>query len=380
MIVPLSRAREIRRNLLSWWDAGHRDLPWRFPQDAADPYRVWIAEVMLQQTRVSVVVPYYARFVERFPTLASLAAADEDDVLAQWSGLGYYARGRRLLAAAREAIALHGGLPSSPDALRALPGFGPYTAGAVASIAFAVRSPCVDGNVARVLQRLFLLPDTVTAEGRTAAWEIAGALVPSARPGDFNQALMELGATVCTPAKPSCARCPLTAACRARRAGRERSVAAPRARRAPLRVAVACAVVRRGEEVLLVRRPPGGLFGGLWGLPFAVVPRGEEGRQALARVVEEATGLVVRPARAVAAAERILTHRLLEMTAYDCGELTSSRRLRRGCRFHPLVESAMKPPLRRGPLCGGVATAMRALLDEVPRIGRNALTRQGVPV
>ena len=136
MIVPLSRAREIRRRLLSWWDAGHRDLPWRFPQRGADPYRVWLAEVMLQQTQVRTVLPYYARFVARFPTLEALAAAREDEVLALWSGLGYYARCRNLLAAARAALRDHGGLPASLEALRALPGFGPYTAGAVASIAF----------------------------------------------------------------------------------------------------------------------------------------------------------------------------------------------------------------------------------------------------
>src|SRR5512138_1944729 len=153
--MPAPRRAALRRRLLAWWDAGHRELPWRFPQHAADPYRVWLAEVMLQQTQVRTVVPYYARFLARYPTLEALAAADEDGVLALWSGLGYYARGRNLLAAAREAIARHGGLPASLEALRALPGFGPYTAGAVASIAFAIPAPAVDGNVIRVLARLF---------------------------------------------------------------------------------------------------------------------------------------------------------------------------------------------------------------------------------
>src|SRR5512138_1183494 len=153
--MPAPRRAALRRRLLAWWDAGHRPLPWRYPQRAADPYRVWLAEVMLQQTQVRTALPYYARFVARFPTLEALAAAGEDEVLALWSGLGYYARGRNLLAAAREAVARHGGLPPSLEALRALPGFGPYTAGAVASIAFAIPAAAVDGNVVRVLARLF---------------------------------------------------------------------------------------------------------------------------------------------------------------------------------------------------------------------------------
>ncbi len=141
--------------MLAWWDAGHRDLPWRVPQHGADPYRVWLAEVMLQQTRVETAIPYYRRFLERWPSLEALAAADDAEVLAAWSGLGYYARCRNLIAAAREALRRHGGLPGSLEALRALPGFGPYTAGAVASIAFAVPAAAVDGNVSRVLSRLF---------------------------------------------------------------------------------------------------------------------------------------------------------------------------------------------------------------------------------
>ncbi|HET9598854.1 MAG TPA: A/G-specific adenine glycosylase, partial [Anaeromyxobacteraceae bacterium] len=193
--VPASRRAALRRRLLAWWDAGHRDLPWRYPQRAADPYRVWLAEVMLQQTQVAAALPYYRRFVERFPALEALAVASEDEVLALWSGLGYYARGRRLLAAAREAMRRHGGLPADPAALRALPGFGPYTTGAVASIAFALPVPCVDGNVARVLSRLFLVagpPEARATRHRIAG--LAAALVHPERPGDWNQALMELGA------------------------------------------------------------------------------------------------------------------------------------------------------------------------------------------
>jgi A/G-specific adenine glycosylase len=376
--VPPSRARAIRRRLLAWWDAGHRDLPWRFPQGAADPYRVWIAEVMLQQTRVAVVVPYYRRFVRRFPTLRALARADEDAVLALWSGLGYYGRARRMLAAAREAEARHGGLPASVGALAALPGFGPYTAGAVASIAFALREPCVDGNVARVLSRLLLLEGRPGAGAvRAALWEAAAALVPARRPGDFNQALMELGATTCTRAAPGCARCPLAGDCGALRAGRQRAVPAPRVRPPPAVVDVACAVIRRGDEVLLVRRPGDGLFAGLWGLPFATGPSRAGARHALARVVEEATGLEVSPGPLVAATERTLTHRRLRMAAYECGPGRLPPRTP-SVRWHPLGPARALPGRgsaragggtgagRSAPEGQGMGTAMRVLIDALP--------------
>ncbi len=182
MAISTARRAALRRRLLAWYDAGHRRLPWRAPQRGADPYRVWLAEVMLQQTQVATVVPYFERFVGRFPSLAALAEAAEDEVLALWSGLGYYARGRNLLAAAREARARHGGLPASLEALRALPGFGPYTAGAVASIAFAIPAPAVDGNVSRVLARLFAVDgDPAAGPFRRRIEEIAGDLVGAAQ-------------------------------------------------------------------------------------------------------------------------------------------------------------------------------------------------------
>ncbi len=183
MPIPPARRAALRRRLLAWYDGGHRALPWRFPQRAADPYRVWVAEVLLQQTQVRAAVPYYERFVARFPTLEALAAAREDEVLALWSGLGYYARGRNLHAAAREALRVHGGLPASLDGLRALPGFGPYTAGAVASIAFAIPAAAVDGNVARVLARLFLVAgDPAAARTRSRLAALAAALVARSGP------------------------------------------------------------------------------------------------------------------------------------------------------------------------------------------------------
>jgi A/G-specific adenine glycosylase len=318
--VPLapSRRAALRRRLLAWWDAGHRDLPWRFPQDGADPYRVWLAEVMLQQTQVATVVPYYERFLARFPSLEALAAAAEDDVLALWSGLGYYARGRNLLSAAREAIRRHGGLPGSVDALRELSGFGPYTAGAVASIAFAIPVPAVDGNVTRVLSRLEVVPGHPSQpRSRARIAGLAAELVDPVRPGDLNQALMELGATVCAPRAPACRRCPVAPLCRARATGRPEVYPVPRPRPARRGLALACAVVRRDGALLLARRPAGGLFGGLWALPAAEVPPGEDPRARLARALRDG-GLPCRVGEEVAACERTLTHRALTLTAFDC--------------------------------------------------------------
>ena len=347
-----ARREAIRRRLLAWWDAGHRQLPWRFHRGGADPYKVWLSEVMLQQTRVTAVLPYYRRFLERLPTLAALARASEEEVLALWSGLGYYARARRLHAAAQEAEERHGGLPPSYDALLSLPGFGPYTAGAVASIAFALPVPCVDGNATRVLSRLFLVegargdPD---AQQRLRA--IAAELVPASRPGDFNQAVMELGATLCAAAAPRCRTCPLLPLCGARRVGRERELPAPRTRRPPEELHLACAVVRRGDALLLARRPRGGLFGGLWELPSAIVAPGVDPRRALRRHLAAALRLRVAPGAAVASLARSLTHRRLQLTAYECRASSLPRGL------------LLATPRTWGDLA--VSTAMRRLLDAV---------------
>jgi A/G-specific adenine glycosylase len=317
--VPPARRAALRRRLLAWYDAGHRELPWRFPQRAADPYRVWLAEVMLQQTQVAAAIPYYRRFVARWPTLAALAAAADAEVLAAWSGLGYYARCRNLLAAARAALARHGGLPATVEALRELPGFGPYTAGAVASIAFAIPAAAVDGNVARVLARLFLVDGDPAAPGtRARLGALAEALVDPGRPGDWNQALMELGATVCGKPAPRCARCPVAPLCRARAEGREDQV--PPARRRPARrgLTLACALVERGGEVLVLPRPTAGLFGGLLAPPAVEVTPGVDPRSALAEAAR-AAGLRLEVGEEVAAVDRELTHRALTLRGFACG-------------------------------------------------------------
>ena len=326
---------------------------------------MWLAEVMLQQTQVAQALPYYRRFVLRYPSLEALARASEEEVLALWGGLGYYARGRRLLRAAREALARYGGLPASVEALRGLPGFGPYTAGAVASIAFGLKAPCVDGNVARVLSRLFLLrgaPEHPRTGARLQG--LAEALVPEGRPGDFNQALMELGALVCTKPRPRCRECPLAGLCRARRAGVELLVPRARTRRPAVPAGLACAVVRRGAALLFARRPPGGLFGGLWALPAAAVPPGGEPREALRRELALSLGLEVAVGSPLGAVERLLTHRRLRLTAYLC----------RAASIPDREDLVLIAPGEEGRI--GVPAAVRALL-EVLRLGACPASGEG---
>lgn len=253
-------------DLLAWYDAHARDLPWRAAPGAPppEPYRVWLSEVMLQQTTTAAVAPYFRKFVDRWPSIEALAAADDGEVMAAWAGLGYYARARNLLACAR-AVAARGGFPHDEAGLRGLPGLGDYTAAAVAAIAFGQRAVVIDGNVVRVVSRLFGIAEPLPA--RAAIRAAADAITPDARPGDFAQAMMDLGATVCTPKAPRCLLCPLAPRCRARAEG------APE--RYPIRAAKASRRQRTGTAfwierdgaVWLVRRTPGGLLGGMRALP-----------------------------------------------------------------------------------------------------------------
>ncbi|HWN68255.1 MAG TPA: A/G-specific adenine glycosylase [Haliangium sp.] len=267
--VPGPEPTEVARRVVAHFRSVRRDLPWR---RSRDPYAIWVSEIMLQQTRVAAVVPYFERWMARFPTIRALAEAPLDDVLAAWAGLGYYSRARNLHRCARAVMDSHGGaLPVSAAALRGLPGIGPYTAGAIASIAFGQPEPLVDGNVARVLARVYAIDDAIksSAAGRVL-WRLAAQMVPTSAPGDFNQGLMELGATVCTPLSPACLLCPLSTLCRARAQGREhelpRMPARRRADELPLIDARALWIERRGK-LLLARRTPQGLYGGLWELP-----------------------------------------------------------------------------------------------------------------
>lgn len=254
------------RALLDWFDRARRDLPWR---RVRDPYAIWVSEVMLQQTRVETVVPYFETFMERFPTVDDLAAAPLDDVLALWSGLGYYRRARMLHRAAAE-IAAGGVFPRTAKELQKLPGIGPYTAAAVASIAFGEPVPVLDGNVERVIARRLALdePPRGAAAKRTLRRE-AGSLLDATRPGDSNQALMELGALVCRPTDPRCGDCPLSDGCRARRQGDPEAYPRAVAKRAAERQRRVAVLVEREEKVLLFRRPDDEeLLAGIWEVPW----------------------------------------------------------------------------------------------------------------
>ena len=265
---------------------------------------------MLQQTRVDTVIPYYRRFLERYPTVHALAEAPLDDVLTEWSGLGYYRRARMLHAAAKEVAARGGDFPGTAAGLRSISGIGAYTAGAVASIAFGERAALVDGNVARVLARLFAVEGEVKkGAGLARVWRLADALVPTDAPGEWNQALMELGALVCTPRTPDCGACPLSAECAARRAGRERQLPHAGPKRAPLVVERAALVFVAHERVLLARRVRDGLFGGMWEPPL--IERAPEGdlRAAFGRLV----GARVPRLDARGSVTHVLTHRRMEI-------------------------------------------------------------------
>jgi A/G-specific adenine glycosylase len=306
----MRRERAIARAVVAHYEGAKRDLPWRRTRD---PYAIWISEIMLQQTRVATVIPYWERWMARFPTVAALAGAPLDDVLAAWAGLGYYSRARNLHAGARAACERWGGaLPRRAAELREVPGIGPYTAGAIASIAFGERAPLVDGNVARVLARVFAVEEDVkSTAGQKALWRRAGelmdALPEEVAPGDLNQGLMELGASLCAPAGPRCLACPLERLCEARRAGRqdELPVTAPRKKERELPLLARTLVwIERAEgaerevQIVLGRRRPDGLFGGLWELPE------REAVVALGGAVED---------EPVAHHEQTLTHRRLRV-------------------------------------------------------------------
>ena len=309
--------RKIRAPLLRWYDKYRRDLPWRRTDD---PFAIWISEAMLQQTRVETVIPYWERFLKAFPDAQSLADADLDDVYAVWTGLGYYSRARNLKAAAETIVAEHGGLlPSTAEQLRGLKGIGPYTAGAIASIAFDREEPLVDGNVIRVFTRLLgIREDSANKDVIAKLWEIAAELVRGPRPGDLNQALMELGATLCTPRNPSCPNCPVRKHCDGLAKGDAESlpIKKKRTKQKPIR-AVAAWIERRGE-VLIVRRPEKGLMAGRWELPGGNIDAREEGKDRLFEVLVNRIGLKTNSHHSVGKVDHIFTHRRLTLEVFRC--------------------------------------------------------------
>jgi A/G-specific adenine glycosylase len=343
--------RELRSLLLPWYDRNRRELPWR---DARDPYAVWVSEVMLQQTQVATVLRYFARFMRRFPNVRALARAREGDVLHAWQGLGYYSRARRLHQGARVVLERHGGqLPRDHGQLLSLPGIGAYSAGAIASIAFGERQPLLDGNVIRVLTRRFgLHGDPGKLPLKRALWQLAGELVPERRPGDFNQALMELGATVCTPRAPGCEACPLGRECVARRRGLAEVLPELPVRAKPTRVRVAAAVIRDGQSVYVRRlgaQAP--RWAGLWTFPQVELAARETPKAAARRAALEQLGLAVRVGRRVAEFEHTITRFRIVVQAFEAtlDESTTGRAARDVKRVRPgaLESLAMPTPHRK---------------------------------
>ena len=298
-------ARTPAARLLRWYEGNRRDLPWRRTRD---PYRIWISEIMLQQTRAQAVVPYYERFLERFPDAAALAGASEEAVLACWSGLGYYSRARNAQKAAR---LMDGGFPRDYDALRKLPGVGAYTAAAVASIAFGLPHAVVDGNVMRVIARVTNdAADIGSPRTRTRFQEIAGQWLDARQPGAFNQALMELGATVCLPRAPQCPACPLARMCEGRREGRESQLPVKARKQEPEKMETALVIVeRRGRILFWQRTAASRRMAGFWELPSP----------------EQLPGL--RPARAIGAFRHTITHHHYTVTVWTGGAGRTPRAL-----------------------------------------------------
>ncbi len=370
---PAARDHGVAAALGAWFDVEARDLPWR---RAREPYAVWLSEIMLQQTRVDTVVPYFQRFLRRFPDVRALAAAEIDDVLHLWSGLGYYRRARQLYATAREVTERHGGVfPSDAPGLRGLPGIGAYTAGAIASIAYGKREPLVDGNVARVLARLEGIADPVKSPAVVRRlWAAAARLLPGDRPGRFNEALMELGATVCTPRDPRCDACPVARFCVARGSGREREIPVTESKRAvPTVEAVAVVLADAAGQLLFARRREGGLFGGLWEPPMV------EGSAspAAARARLAALGLRLGRGRLREAGQvtHVLTHRRMLVTV-RVGERAAvpERVLPVGAaRGAPCEKAAWLDPAEPGV---GVSTLARKVIAAAGR-DEKGLTRRG---
>jgi A/G-specific adenine glycosylase len=317
--MPRNADTEIPRLLLDWYRTNKRDLPWRRTKD---PYRIWVAEIMLQQTRVDTAIPYYERFLKKFPDVKALARARVDDVLKAWENLGYYSRARHLHEAARAVVKQFGGtIPEEMGDLRKLPGVGAYTAGAILSIAFGRRFAAVDGNVIRVIARLFAIEEPVDGKEMKKKIEgIAQRLVPADDPGHYNQALMDLGSGVCTPRGPDCPICPLAGVCIARKKGLQEGIPSKKkAAAVPHREAVAAVLRNDAGEILVVKRPQRGLLGGLWSFPGNALAEGDAPAATLRKALREELGLKVVPGKELFRVEHGYSHFSITVRVFDGG-------------------------------------------------------------
>lgn len=314
----MNDTRAIVERILAWFAENKRDLPWR---DIADPYSIWVSEVMLQQTQVDTVIPFYHRFLSRFPTVESLADASLQEVLKAWENMGYYARARHLHRAAREiAESMDGRVPNTYEDLLGLPGIGSYTASAILSFAFGERRPAVDGNMRRVVCRLFSIQDSVEQpRTKKRILELATEMISSADPASFNHAVMDLGATVCTPRNPSCPVCPVQEACLAFGQGNQEALPITRKKKPiPHKHMTAGIMADEQGRLLIIKRPNRGLLGGLWKFPGGLKGSEETLKQGLIRCVREELGIGVEVQEALASVEHAYTHFRVTLHAFRC--------------------------------------------------------------
>ncbi len=338
--INLQDISAVRKQLKAWYRKNRRELPWR---KTSDPYLIWVSEVMLQQTQVDTVIPYYQRFSRRFPTLRGLAEAKLQDVLKLWEGLGYYARARNLYKAAKAVIEKHGGaVPNQWTDFRALPGVGDYIASAVLSIAFQTPLPVVDGNVKRVLSRLFEIETPVNSSSSYQMFEsMAGRLLDAKDPGGFNQALMELGALVCKPKNPNCEACPLKKGCRARKAGTVDAYPRRFSKRAVPQFHLAVGVIFKNRRMLIVRRPDHGLLGGLWEFPGGRVSPNESPESACMRTIFETVNLKVEVISHLTRIHHAYTHFKIVADVFICNYASGRVRLNGPAAHRWLITKAL---------------------------------------
>ncbi len=303
--------------LLDWYSVHARELPWR---GHPDPYAIWISEIMLQQTRVDTVIPYFQRWMARFSSVFELAAAPQQEVLNFWEGLGYYARARNLHQAAHVIVQDYAGqLPRTAKSLQSLPGIGRYTAAAIASIAFGQNEAALDGNIRRVLARVFDITEPVgSTEGERLLWQLADENLPSGSAGEYNQAIMDLGATICSPTSPDCSGCPVAEICQARELGIQEERPVKKVKSSIPHYTVTAAVIRRNGQVLIAQRPDKGLLGGMWEFPGGKTETGENLDMCLKREICEELGVEIKVGNPFGIYEHAYTHFKITLHAFEC--------------------------------------------------------------
>lgn len=314
---PQKNILKFRNNLLSWFQKNKRDLPWR---STRSPYEIWLSEIMLQQTRVETVIPYYLKFLEKFPSIADLAKADTQTVLKTWEGIGYYSRIRNMQKAAKIIVdKFDGNFPQKYSQILDLPGIGPYTAGAICSIAFNQAEPVVDGNVIRVLSRVFEIEgDSSTTSGKKEFWQLAEKLIPKNNSGIFNEALMELGALVCTPKNPGCMQCPVHSFCAAKRLNRQEELPIRKKKLPTPHFDIGAGLIWRNGSLLITRRKEKGLLGGFWEFPGGKQETGESISNCVEREIKEELGVHVKVGDSFMTVKHAYTHFRITLHIFNC--------------------------------------------------------------